>query len=104
MLVLAAIVFLSGQAAGAAGKAECKEAIDGRTGFAVPPPVFRKDQNLLMCVQMYQHETLPPHMKCIYAKEDGSACSLLLDLPGEKQWRVLAVDCASGEPISEKKL
>lgn len=102
MLVLASIVFLSGQASGLAGKAECKATVDGRTGFAVPPPSIRGDQLLVACFQFFQES--PPYMKCVYSNEEQTACTVLFDLPGEKMFRGTGINCQTGEPLKESKL
>lgn len=99
-----AIVFFSGHAVGVAGKDQCKEAIAAGTGFAIPPRVFRGKQEVVACTVYYQHPELPPHQQCLYAAPDKSACSVLFDMPGEKQFRVLAIDCNDGTPLKEQKL
>lgn len=107
MLLFASIIFFSGQAVGSAGKALCKEAVAASTGWAIPPKTIRGDQMLLLCVQDYQGQqdgSGVASQRCFYANEAGTGCSVMLDLPGEDQWRGLAVDCLTGKPIKEQKL
>ena len=101
VLVLGAIVFMSGQAAGVAGVKElCKEQVQTTTGWAIPPATVRHDQHLRLCMVDYGKYL----QQCFYSNEEQTHCTVLLDNPSQKKWGILAVDCKTGEIISEQKL